>query len=61
MSSTIASATSTTTRTERALFWRRPVPERPALSLSVALRSAREPWIAGIKPKKMPVPSDTPA
>ena len=54
-----ASATSTTTSTERVLFWRKPVPERPPLSFSVALRSAREPCSAGIRPKRMPVPSDT--
>ena len=38
-SSTSASATSTTTRIERALFWRKPVPERPLLSFSVVVRS----------------------
>ena len=43
MSRMSASATSMTTSSERALFWRNPVPERPALSLSVELRSAREP------------------
>ena len=38
-SSTSASATSTTTRIERALFCRNPVPERPLLSFSVVVRS----------------------
>ncbi len=60
MSSTSASATSVTTRTERALFCRKPVPDRPLLSFSVVVRSAFELCSAGIRPKRMPVPSDTP-
>ena len=35
MSRMSASATSTTTSSDRALFWRKPVPERPPLSFSV--------------------------
>ncbi len=58
-SSTSASATSVTTRIERALFWRKPVPERPLLSFSVLVRSAWEPWSAGIRPNRRPVTSDT--
>ena len=41
-SSTMASAISTTTSRLRALFWRRPEPEREAASFRVELRSARE-------------------
>ena len=47
MSSTSASATSTTTSSERALFWRKPVPERPALSFSVDAEVGARPWSAG--------------
>ena len=42
ISSTSASATSTTTSTERTLFCRKPVPDRPALSFSVVVRSVFE-------------------
>ena len=58
-SSTSASATSTTTRIERVLFWRKPLPDRPLLSLSVRLRSTRDAWSAGNRPKTTPVTSDT--
>ena len=54
-SSTTASATSLITSMVRALFWRSPVPERPPLSLRVALRSGRELCSAGIRPNRMPV------
>ena len=47
MSSTSASATSTTTRIERTLFCRKPVPERPLLSFSVVVRSVFELCSAG--------------
>ena len=59
ISSTSASATSMTTRTERTLFCRKPVPERPLLSFSVVVRSVFELWSAGIRPKMMPVSSET--
>ena len=59
ISRTSASATSTTTRIERALFWRKPVPDRPLLSLSVVVRSVFELCSAGIRPKRTPVASDT--
>ena len=59
ISSTSASATSTTTRTERTLFCRNPVPDRPALSFSVVVRSVFELWSAGIRPKISPVASET--
>ena len=59
MSSTSASATSTTTSIERALFCRKPVPDRPPLSLSVVVRSVLELCSAGIRPNRMPVASET--
>ena len=51
--------TSVTTRIDRALFCRKPVPDRPLLSFSVVVRSVFELWSAGIRPKRTPVPSDT--
>ena len=60
MSSTSASETSLMTSSERALLWRKPVPERLLLSLSVELRSGREAPMAGKSPKRMPVSSEMP-
>ena len=59
ISSTSASATSVTTRIDRALFCRKPVPDRPLASLSVVVRSVFELCSAGIRPKMTPVRSET--
>ncbi len=48
------------TSSERALLWRKPVPERLLLSFSVELRSGREAPMAGKRPKRMPVSSEMP-
>ena len=53
-SSTTARLTSTSTSTERVLFWRKPLPERLLESLMIAFRSARDATSAGIKPNMMP-------
>ncbi len=55
MSRTRARETSLMTSSERALLWRKPVPERLLLSLRVVLRSGREAPMAGKSPKRMPV------
>ena len=49
-----------TTRMPRVTLWRAPVPVRLPLSLIVRPRSVREACSAGIRPNRMPVPSDTP-
>ena len=54
-SSTMARAISLTTSRLRVLFCRVPEPPRAPVSFSVALRSAREAWIAGTSPNTMPV------
>ena len=43
------------------LVWRKVAPDRPMLSLSVALRSVRELCSAGTRPKSIPVPTETAA
>ena len=58
-SSTTAREISLTASRVRALFWRKPVPERPPDSLSVALRSGREVCSAGMRPNRRPVSSAT--
>src|SRR5687768_881054 len=59
ISNVSASATSVTTRIERVLFWRNPVPDRPPVSFNVVVRSVFDDWIAGINPNINPVASDT--
>ena len=59
ISSTRASETSLITSSERALPWRKPVPERLLLSFRVEFRSVREALNAGKSPKRMPVSSET--
>ncbi len=58
-SNTTARLTSTSTSTERVLFWRKPLPERPLESLMTVFRSAREAMSAGIKPNSKPVNIDS--
>src|SRR6202049_2936453 len=53
-----ARPTSLTTSNARALFWRKPVPERPLLSFRTELRSARDPCSAGNRPNTTPVASE---
>ena len=60
-SSTSANAISVTTRIDRALFCRNPLPARKPLSLSVAFRSVRDALNAGISPNKAPVNTETPS
>ena len=53
-SSTSASPISLTTSNARALFCRKPLPDRPLLSLMVVLRSTRAARSAGNRPKTQP-------
>ena len=53
-SSTSASATSATTRIDRALFCRNPLPDRPPLSFSVRFRSTRTPERQARDPRARP-------
>ena len=55
-----ASAISVTTNTERSLPLRNPMPERLLLSLSVAARLGLDALIAGTRPKRIPVNTETP-
>ena len=57
---TSASAISVTTSTERSLPLRKPMPERLLLSLSVAARLGLDALIAGTRPKRIPVSTETP-
>ena len=59
-SSTTARLTSTSTSTERVLFWRKPLPERLLESLMTVFKSVREATSAGINPNKIPVTIDNP-
>ena len=54
-SRTKARAISPITSSERVLLCRRPVPDRPALSLRVVMRSIREAGSAGMRPNNTPV------